>query len=380
MIDSLELLKELISINSITGGEGKIIAFLKELLLSNGFSAKSTKSGALVASIKGKRAGKRVLFDSHVDTVGVGEKSKWRHDPFDPFIEDGKIYGRGASDMKGGLAASISAISSFSSLDFPGDLYIALIPEEERFEGIVSEEVIEEYHPDYVVIAESTDGKLNIGQRGRCEIALVANGISVHSANPEKGKNAIVEMNRALNALSKLDLKRDDLLGSAILVPTDIVSYPYPGMSIIPERVTLTFDRRTLPGETRESILSEINGLLKNEGIDAEAKIAFGETETYNLSKLSSYRFFPAWKESEDSDIVKRAKAGLDSLGLFKGYSHYGFCTNGSSYGKYSIPLIGYGPGKEEYAHIYNEFIELESLKSATEGMVGIIRGLLGIL
>lgn len=380
MIDPLDLLRDLISTVSVTSEEEGIIHYLKVLLENSGFETEITKSGALIGLLRGNREGQRVVFDSHVDTVPVGEVDKWSFDPFKATIKDGLVYGRGASDMKGGLAASISAISEFRGGDFPGELYVSLTPEEERFEGILSSEVVDIVNPDFVVICESTDGKLNIGQRGRAEITLTLNGKSCHSASPNKGKNAIWELERALSVLSELEIHTDDLLGEGILVPVDVVSYPYPGMSVLPERVTLTLDRRTLTGETKESVLSEINTLLSEKGIDGKASISHGVTTTYNGSTLSEDRFFPAWKTDIKSPIVELSRRGLESENLFKGYSHYGFCTNGSGYSKFNIPLVGYGPGREESAHTYDESIEIESLLSATRGMRGIIKGLLGIL
>ena len=322
-----------------------------------------------------------MLLDAHIDTVAVTDITKWKHNPFALTRDGSRIYGRGTSDMKGGLAAIIGASSEFVGKDFPGRIVVACIVEEERFEGICAREVSERYCPDYVVIAESTGGKLNIGQRGRSEVVVEARGKSCHSSNPDQGTNAITVMMDAIRAISELEAPEDQMLGKGIMVLTDIISSPYPGASVIPEKCRATFDRRTLLGEDEESVKERVNRVLREKGIDAEAKIAEGVTDTYSGLHLEASRFFPAWKFSENEDSSLRARRGLESTGLWKGFGHYSFCTNGSHYaGEKGIPTVGYGPGEEKLAHIVDEYIEEEDLYWAKRGTEGIIRGLLGMV
>ena len=337
------------------------------------------ESGAICGVLDGDRPGKTVLLDAHIDTVGVPDVSKWTYDPFSLTRDGKRIYGRGTSDMKGGLAAIIGGASEFVNKSFPGRIIVSCIVEEERFEGICSREVSKRFKPDYVVIGESTGGKLNIGQRGRCEILLEAEGRSCHSSNPEEGINAIRVMMDAIEALDDLDVVEDEMLGKGIMALTDIISSPYPGASVIPEKCYATFDRRTIVGETGESVLSPINSLLEKRGIKAKAKIAYGVTDTYTGHHLEAPRFFPAWKMRDQDEVSIKARKGLESVGLWEGFSHYSFCTNGSHYmGEAGIPTVGYGPGREKLAHIVDEYIEEEELYRTKRGIEGIIGGLLG--
>ena len=149
---------------------------------------------------------------------------------------------------------------------------------------------------------------------------------------------------------------------------------------MIPEKCSATFDRRTLTGETMESVLSPINKLLEEKGIKARARIAEGVTDTYTSRHLESPRFFPAWKTSEEDESSVKARKGLESVGLWEGFCNYSLCTNGSHYaGEAGIPTVGYGPGEERLAHIVDEYIEEKDLYKAGRGIEGIIKGLLGL-
>ena len=374
----LELLRTLVETESVTGSEEKIVNKLEDIFISLGFEVVKTPSGCICGVIDSHIPGPVVLLDSHVDTVCVSDVTKWKHDPFLLTKDGDRLYGRGTSDMKGGLSAAIASSSEFVKAIKRGKIVVSCIVEEERFEGICAREVSEIFNPDYVIICESTHCKLNIGQRGRCEILLTAEGKSCHSSNPEEGENAVLNAIKAIEAIEELKVNENEILGRGIMVLTDIISSPYPGMSIVPEKCFVTYDRRTLVGETEESVIDPINRILKEKKIKAEAKIALGKTTSYTGLTLSSPRFFPSWLYAIDSPIVQKAKKGLESANLFEGYSHYSFCTNGSHYaGERKIPTIGYGPGEEKFAHIVDEYIEEEDLYKAKHGLKSIISSLL---
>ncbi|MGN1164407.1 MAG: YgeY family selenium metabolism-linked hydrolase, partial [Candidatus Ornithospirochaeta sp.] len=376
-----ELLASLVSTPSVSGSEDKIVSLLESTFSSLGFKTQRMKSGSICGILEGTIPGPTVLLDAHIDTVAVTDRSKWKYEPFALTRDGSRIYGRGSSDMKGGLAAIIGGSSEFAGTDFPGRIVVSCIVEEERFEGICAREVSEIFNPDYVVIAESTGGRLNIGQRGRSEVVVEARGKSCHSSNPSEGVNAVMVMMDAIKAIEEIDAPSDEMLGKGIMVLTDIISSPYPGASVIPEKCTATFDRRTLVGEDEGSVTERVNKVLVEKGIDAVASVAKGVTDTYTGLHLEASRFFPAWKFSEEDESSVRARRGLESVGLWKGFGHYSFCTNGSHYaGEKGIMTVGYGPGEERLAHIVDEYIEEEDLYWAKKGIEGIIRGLLGMV
>ena len=196
MIDRDELVsfvQDVIRIPSYSGQEGAVADFLHDKMLSFGFDeVQRVRYGSILGCIHGNKPGPTILMDGHIDTVDVIDSSEWAHDPFGAEMADGKIYGRGTSDMKGSVAAMIYAASSFSDHDFAGDIYISCTVHEECFEGVSSREITKLVHPDFVIIGEATSTTVKIGQRGRAEIVVETEGISCHSSNPEKGLNAVV--------------------------------------------------------------------------------------------------------------------------------------------------------------------------------------------
>lgn len=370
----IDLASSLIRIPSITGSEGEIVSYLSSYLSHSGFAVEHMPSGSVAGIVDGGLPGPTLVLDGHIDTVGIGDEEDWTFPPFSGDIVSGMIRGRGASDMKCGVAAAIMAASSFVGRHFPGRIVVGCIVEEERFEGIASREIAERFHPDYVIITESTDGLLDIGQRGRAEVVVEAEGRSCHSSDPSVGINAIYVLIEAIRAIDSLPVPVHPLLGKGIMALTDIISKPYPGSSVIPSGARATYDRRTLVGESGEAITEAINEALRKRGIAASASIAFGHTVTYKGVELSAPRFFPAWLMAEDSPLVSIARRGLESAGLFKGLSHYSFCTNGSCYaGELGIPTIGFGPGEERLAHTPDEAIAVDSLINAYKGLLAIL-------
>ena len=370
----IDLASSLISIPSITGSEGEIVSYLASYLSQDGFAVEHMPSGSIAGVIDGTLPGPTLVLDGHIDTVGVSDEEGWSFPPFSGEVADGMIRGRGASDMKCGVAAAIMAASSFIGRRFHGRIVVGCMVEEERFEGIASREIAERFHPDYVIITESTDGMLDIGQRGRAEIVIEAEGRSCHSSDPSVGINAIYVLIDAIRAIDSLPVPSHPMLGNGIMALTDIISNPYPGSSVIPSRAKATYDRRTLVGESGEAMTAVINEALSEKGIAAAAHIAIGRTVTYNGTVLSAPRFFPAWLMEEDSPLVLAARGGLEKAGLFKGLSHYSFCTDGSCYaGELGIPTIGFGPGEERLAHTPDEAITIDSLVNAYQGLLAIL-------
>jgi acetylornithine deacetylase/succinyl-diaminopimelate desuccinylase-like protein len=217
------------------------------------------------------------------------------------------------------------------------------------------------------VICEPSNLTIKLGQKGRAEILLTIEGIPAHAAFPDRGKNPIQLAAKALDALEKIEFPKDPFIGDAILVATDIISDPYPSISLIPPQVTVRFDRRTIPGETEDSILNQILSELKS--IDEHAfslSVTRDTVQAYTGKVIEAPRIFAAWKVEKDIPLVKAAEAGVTAAGLEPEFGFWGFCTNGSeTAGKREIPTIGLGPGIEDDAHIADESISVEELRKA---------------
>ena len=386
----IKLCQDIIKIQSYSGNEGKLVEFLEKKMKECGFDDVIVdKYGSIIGKIKGKRPGNKVLFDAHIDTVPAEDSEKWSHDPFGAVIEDGRIYGRGTSDMKGSLSAMIIAAKYFAkdnNKDFPGEIYISGVVHEECFEGVASRNISEYVKPDYVVIGEASHLNLKIGQRGRAEVVVETFGVPAHSANPEKGINAVYSMAEIINKLQEIPYEEDEFLGKGILELTDIKSSPYPGASVVPSYCKATYDRRLLVGETKESVLKPIVELIeelrKNKrNVDYKVSYARGKEKCHTGAFIEGERFFPAWCYDQNEVFVKNTYEKLKSIGIMPKITNYSFCTNGSHYaGEAGIKTIGFGPSKENIAHTIDEYIEIEQLEKACKGYYVIMDSLLELI
>ncbi|EGB14561.1 peptidase M20 [Pseudodesulfovibrio mercurii] len=384
---SVALCQELVSLPSLSGEEGDVAKALAATMEANGFHKVTTdRYGNVLGRIKGNKPGPCVLFDGHMDVVPVPDPSAWTQAPFGGDIVDGKIYGRGTSDMKGALSAMVGAAAWFAKETrgkFAGEVCVAGVVHEELFEGIAAREISQAVKPDFVIIGEASELNVKIGQRGRAEIVVETMGVPAHSANPDKGVNAVHLMTDLIREIDKIEAPEQPVLGKGICVLTDIKSTPYPGSSVVPSGCRATYDRRLLVGETPESVLAPINEAIArlaqaNPDFKAKAYFAKGYETCYTGVHIQGERFFPGWLFAPETPFVAAALAGLREAGLEPGLSHYSFCTNGSHYaGEAGIRTIGYGPSRENLAHTIDEHVEVDQLHKVTTGYKAIIEALL---
>jgi putative selenium metabolism hydrolase len=383
----ITLCRELIQKQSYSGEENLVMERIKVAFTEMGFDdAFVDEYGNIIGHIKGHQPGKAILFDGHIDTVPVADDSKWKHAPFGGEIEDGKIYGRGTSDMKGAISAMITAVGSFAadtSREFAGDIYISCVVHEECFEGVAARKISERVHPDYVIIGEASELNLKRGQRGRAEIVVETYGKSAHSANPQAGINAVYQMAKLIEQVRQLNTPAQAVLGQGILELTDIKSSPYPGASVVPDYCRATYDRRLLVGETKESVLQPILDLIQqmteqDDQFKGTAYYATGSEKCYTGVVIEGERFFPGWLYDEQDEFVQTVLRGLKDSGLQPEVTNYSFCTNGSHYaGEAGIKTIGFGPSRENLAHTVDEYIEIDQLFKAARGYYGILKSVL---
>ena len=224
--------QEMIQAPSYSGQENKVVEEMKAFCNAHHFTdVYVDKYGNCICHIKGSKPGPKILFDGHMDTVPVGDPSTWDHDPFAAEIVDGKMYGRGTSDLKGALSAVLAAASYYAedlNYDFPGDIYVAGVVHEECFEGVAAKEISAYVKPDYVIIGEASQLNMKIGQRGRAEIVVETFGVPAHSASPHEGVNAVYKMCKVIEEIQKLTPPHHEILGDGILELVDIKSAPYP--------------------------------------------------------------------------------------------------------------------------------------------------------
>jgi putative selenium metabolism hydrolase len=305
-----------------------------------------------------------VLFDAHMDTVGVGDPAAWSVDPAGE-VRDGRLYGRGALDMKGPLAALVHGVAA--APPERGRVVVSASIAEEMIEGYATVAVARRVRPDAAVICEPSHRTVVVGQRGRAELVVQVDGRAAHSSRPDLGVNAVEAMADVLRAARTIDLPSHPQLGAAILVPTEISSRPFPAYSVLPDRCTVTFDRRIVPGEIEEEVLAGLQAVVDAavapHGATGRVTIGVDRFDAYTGAPVEAENYAPAWYTGAGAPV---ARAALDALGGDPG--HWLFCTNGSGTAALGIPTIGYGPGDETLAHQADEFIALDELQAGARG------------
>jgi putative selenium metabolism hydrolase len=376
-----EFALRLIRVPSLSGQEGDVAVLIREELARLGFEASVDDWGNVLGTIAAG-PGPRVLVDAHMDTVGVTDPAKWSRDPRGERVGT-RLYGRGAVDMKGPLAAAVHGLSTLVGTLERGTVVFSASVAEEFVEGPALRRVAEQVRPDYVVICEPTSLRLARGQRGRAEVRIEVAGRPTHSSRPDLGINAAEAMVDIVVALRGFAPPRHPVLGAGILVLTDIKSEPYPALSVVPDRCVATYDRRTLPGEREADVLGPIREAAERAvvgtGATARVSIAADDFTTYTGRRVTAPNFAPAWFFDEDAEIVAAAASGLAQAGLVPALGQYAFCTNGSATaGQLQIPSVGFGPGDEERAHRVDEWVDVEELAAAARAYPAIVRRLVG--
>ncbi len=366
------LAQDLVRTPSVSGRENAVAALITDTMRQFGFQEVWTDRIGNVIGRYGTGQGPKLLYDGHMDTVDVGSRSAWQRPPFGGEIEDGVLYGRGAADMKGALAALLYSVKLLADRQtlLRGDLYVACVVQEEPCEGMAVRTLIEEdgLQPDYVVLAEPTSMGVYLGHRGRVEIQVTTYGRAHHSAAPDRGVNAISSAARLVFGVELLasQLLSDPSLGQGTLAVTHIASTGSSNTAI-PDRCCLLIDRRLTLGETEARALAEIQQVVKRERVDADVGTAGYETTSYTGYLCRGRKYFPPWLIGENEGLVRAVEHVAERvLGYHPRLGTWPFSTDGTyTMGLAGIPTVGFGPGDERYAHTSDEQIRLSDVADA---------------
>ncbi len=348
------------------GNEKKAFQFLKPILSNMGFRIRIYLSPEgrynLVAEKRWGRAEPILLFNGHLDVVPSGDLAQWTYPPFGGKLSHGRLYGRGASDMKGGIASFIHAVSMIHRSKISinqGRLILHLVSDEESHGhqgmGFLARKV--RIRGDAAIVGEPTNLDLVIAQKGALWLKLITFGKSAHGSRPGQGVNAIEKMMTLIERLTSMPLtKEHPLLGK----PTINIGKIQGGTKInmVPDRCEIELDRRVLPHETREGILKEIERMMQS--IQAQDSLFQYEMEEIDYAEPSEI--------SPTEKIVQIAlEAGEEVLGTkprVRGFSGF---TDARFYIKpFNIPTLILGPGSTDQSHTTNESVDVEALVQAS--------------
>jgi putative selenium metabolism hydrolase len=364
----ISYLRDIIAMPSPSGGEGAVAARTVKEMEQCGFDkAYIDGIGNAIGVIgSGKPA---VLFDAHMDTVGTHEQKLWAHNPYTGKFDGEYVFGRGAAENKGALAAIIYGIKAMREANLlRGTVYVTGSVFEEDCDGLGLWYALAKtgLKPDCVVVGKFTELKIMRGQRGRMEIKITVAGKSCHASTPDDGVNPIYRAVPIIAGIEKLnnELKGDSFLGKGTVAVTQI-SVKSPGFNRLAHEAYLSIDRRLTVGETKERAIQQIERLPGAK--DAQVEVLTYEKPAHTGLVQKVEKYFPGWSVSEDSNIVKAAvKAYGTAIGGMPVIDKWTVSSNGvSSCGLLGIPTIGFGPGEKRYIHNYDDRIAVEDMLKA---------------
>ena len=326
----------------------------------------------------------KVVLDAHMDTVGVGNPEAWPHDPFEGKLENDIVFGRGASDNKGALAAQVYAGHLLAERSLDGadvSVFVVGTVMEEDCDGLALGYVLEETIPGVraVILGECTNLDVYRGHRGRMEMKVVTTGISSHASAPDRGDNAVTHMAPIVLAVDALNerLTDDSFLGKGTVATTKI-ECDTASLNAIPDSCAIYLDRRLTAGETRALALEQVQDLLPD-GAHVEV-LTYAEPSHTGLV-LETDKYYPTWALEEDHPLVTAGlAAGQAALGHTPATSRWTFSTNGvSSAGELGIPTIGFGPSEEKWAHTVLDQCPVDHLVASIAYYAALPRALEGL-
>jgi len=363
-------LSTLIKHKSLSCQEKEVASEIKKMMEEAGFDkVKIDGLGNVIGKIGN---GKKIIaIDGHIDTVDMGNLDAWEFDPLGGEIKNGYVLGRGTTDQTGGPVAAITAGRILKEVGLENDvtLYVTATVMEEDCDGLCWKYIVEEdkIKPDCVIVTEPTNLNIYRGHRGRMEIEVSFYGLSAHGSAPERGKNAIYMASRAALEIENLNdkLANDPFLGKGSVTISEFVSSS-PSLCAVSDFAKIHLDRRLTWGEDKELALNEIKNIV--EGMDAKVELLNYEETAYTGLKYGMQKYYPTWKIEEDHPVIQTGvKTFKELFNQEPVIDKWTFSTNGVTInGIYKIPVIGFGPGNEEFAHAPNEKVPIEHLVKAS--------------
>jgi succinyl-diaminopimelate desuccinylase len=312
-----------------------------------------------------KSSGKKgaLLFACHLDVVPAGD-ANWSKPAFDAVESDGRIYGRGSADMKGGIAAIVTAIGEIadSGTKLQGDIILFAAAGEET-DSCGTRRFVHEAGrlPEIagVVLPEPTDFEIITAHRGMLWLKVETRGKAAHGSTPHFGVNAIASMRSVLNELENFKIlsKRHKLLGECSMSINTIAGGK--AINIVPDKCTIEIDIRTVPGQNQQDIINDLQNIF--------AKLKKKNPEF--SAEVSVVREVGALETDSGCDFVRDfcSAVGIKETGAV------GFTTDGPHFASLGAPTVVFGPGKPPLAHKPDEFIDISELKKAVEYYKNII-------
>ena len=341
--------KELVGINSENHlkNEVEIAKIVNGYLEDFGIDSKIIKYNKCRANVVASvGVGEGLMLNGHLDTVPLGDENRWNFEQGE--IKEGRIYGRGASDMKGGIASIVSAVSKIDQRRLRRKILLVFVSDEESMSTgsnfLLGKNKKVFGNIKYGIIAEPTDMNIQIAQKGAVAIRAEIFGSPAHGSMPWEGDNAIVHSAELIIGLENLSkkMKRDRVFGSGSL-NIGTVNGGVAG-NVVPDKCVVEIDRRTIPGESGRTALEEVNGIIRRKRINAKTSLIF-EAGAYSLDKKT----YIARLVRETSGADFSVSSGYTEAELYKRLA--------------GVDSVVFGPGKKSLAHRYDEYVSISSIQ-----------------
>lgn len=369
----VSFLRDLIRIPSLPGEEGEMARRVREEMDRLGYDeVRTDEAGSVIGVVRGRGAAPAVMLNTHLDHVAVGDEAAWRHPPFAADLEDGRVWGRGAVDIKGPLAAQVhgAAPGSGDGARPAGDVWVTAVVQEE-IGGLGARRLAREEGPALVVVGEPSSNRLRRGHRGRAELMIHVRGRSVHASAPDRGVNPHYVLAGFLERLPGARLPTHDELGPSTVAPT-LVRTDQESANVIPGEAWLTLDCRLVPAQSAAATGDRLLPLLEGAaipGAEVEIRVPSYRRVTYTGLETEMRAENPAYLRPADDPAVSAAGDVLaEVLGTRPEVGVWGFATDGGHFAAAGRTVVGFGPGREDLAHTVEESIEVEELTRAVEG------------
>jgi len=371
---AVALLRDLVAIDSVNpslvpgaAGELAVARRVAEEMRASGLTVEIQDVAPgrpnVIGTLEGRAPGRALMFCGHTDTVGVAGMAR----PFDADVRDGRLYGRGAQDMKGGVAAMLSAARVLSEGGglAAGRVVVAAVVDEEH-SSVGADALVTRYRADAAVVTEPTGLDVAVAHKGFQWVSVETRGRAAHGSRPQDGRDAILRMGRVLASLETLDRHLQNgsthpLLGAASLHASLI--HGGRELSSYPDRAWLELERRTLPGEPATVAVDEVTSILEmlrnaDHEFEGDAKAAFGR-DAYEIDPASP---LPA--------ALVRAATGVGGHPRLAGMT---FWTDAAILGGAGIPSVLFGPGGAGL-HSTEEYVFVEDVCRCRDALVALVR------
>lgn len=359
----IETLQKLVQINSVNPGlvpghpgEYEIGAYITEVLRTIGldpqFREVKPDRVNVVATLEGSGGGRSLMLNGHMDTVGVDGMEQ----PFSGKIQDGRVYGRGAQDMKGSIAGMLTALKALVDADIrlKGDLVFAVVADEE-YRSIGTEALVQTVKTDAAIVAEPTGLDICLAHRGFGLFEFETRGLAAHGSRYQNGIDANIHMGRILRELDSLSQKLLKSPGHPLLGPPSLHVPVIKGGSelfIYSDRCKISVERRTLPGETHEDTKKEMDAIL--------LRLSANDRKFHATVKPILFR--NAYEISPDSELVKLvSQIAKQQLGRNPDYIGHHWWEDSALLAESGIETVVFGP-RGEGIHSHEEWVDIQSV------------------